>query len=304
MYIVVTRATEKDGQIEYWVGSTKYTISKTLVTRIGPDNGPSTHLNSANHSALSIQDLSHRDSAPNTAKAGHDKLRMPVPGGPKQNEPYWTALSSRILEGERVNEMKLAEIELDQDARTTSNAYFLAGVTEMQAGDSGKAGVYFENGLRATPEQPDLLEWHAIALSAQGRYDDAVHDLEHAINLTPDSAHLNQLLGLAQYNADHPGEAVSAWRRALELAPDPSTGAWLRKAERELEVEERSRRRQSAHFILHYQGDATSPNLQEQLLATLDDRYRDLASQLGYEPSEKSIVILSTQKELSASRDT
>jgi tetratricopeptide (TPR) repeat protein len=297
MYIVVTKATEKDGQVEYWVGSTKYTISKTLVTRIGPDNGPSTNLHSSNQAAPAIQDLSHRDSAPATANAGHDKIRMPVPGGPKPNEPYWTALRSRILQGDRVNEMKLAEIELDQDARTTSNAYFLAGVTEMQGGDSGKAGAYFENGLRATPEQPNLLEWHAIALSAQGRYDDAVHELEHAISLTPDSAHLQQLLGLAQYNADHTGEAVIAWKRALELSPDPGTGAWLRKAERELEVEERSRRRQSAHFILHYQGDATSPDLQQQLLATLDDEYRDLASQLGYEPSEKIIVILYTQKE-------
>jgi tetratricopeptide (TPR) repeat protein len=193
--------------------------------------------------------------------------------------------------------MKLAEIELDQDARTTSNAYFLAGVTEMQGGNSGKAGTYFESGLRATPEHLNLLEWHAIALSAQGRYDDAVHELEHAISLAPDSAHLQQLLGLAQYNADHTGEAVIAWKRALELAPDPSTGTWLRKAERELDVEERSRRRQSAHFILHYQGDATSPDLQQQLLATLDDGYRDLASQLGYEPSEKIIVILYTQKE-------
>jgi tetratricopeptide (TPR) repeat protein len=297
MYIIVTRATEKEGQIEYWVGSTKYTISKTLVTKIGPDSGPSTNLNSAHHAGPAIQDLSQRDSAPTTPNTGHDKLRMPVPGGPKQNEPYWTALRSRILQGDRVNEMKLAEIELDQDARTTSNAYFLAGVTEMQAGNSGKAGDYFENGLRATPEQPNLLEWHAIALSAQGRSDDAVHELEHAINLTPDSAHLQQLLGLAQYNADHTGEAVSAWKRALELAPDPSTAAWLRKAERELEVEERSRRKQSAHFILHYQGDTTSPNLQEQLLATLDDGYRDLASQLGYEPSDKIIVILYTQKE-------
>jgi len=297
MYIVVTRATEKDGQIEYWVGSTKYTISKTLVTKVGPDNGISTSAHSANHAAPAIQDLSHRDSVPTTANAGHDKLRMPVPGGPKQNEPYWTALRGRILQGDRVNEMKLAEIELDQDPRMTSNAYFLAGVTEMQAGNSGKAGTYFENGLRATPEQTNLLEWHAIALSAQGRYDDAVHELEHAISLAPDSAHLQQLLGLAQYNADHTGEAVIAWKRALELAPDQSTGAWLRKAERELEVEERSRRRQSAHFILHYQGDATSADLQQQLLATLDDGYRDLASQLGYEPSEKIIVILYTQKE-------
>jgi len=42
--------------------------------------------------------------------------------------------------------------------------------------------------------------------SAQGRYDDAVHELEHAITLTPDSATCSKLLGLAQYNADHTGE--------------------------------------------------------------------------------------------------
>ena len=66
---------------------------------------------------------------------------MPVPGGPKQNEPYWTALRSRILQGDRVNEMKLAEIELDQDARTTSNAYFLAGVTEMQVGNPERLAI-------------------------------------------------------------------------------------------------------------------------------------------------------------------
>src|SRR6185312_6511560 len=92
MYIVVTKATEKDGQIEYWVGSTKYTISKTLVTRIGPDNGVSTSTHSANHAAPAMQDLSHRDSLPTTANAGHDKLQMPVPRGPKQNEPYWIVL--------------------------------------------------------------------------------------------------------------------------------------------------------------------------------------------------------------------
>jgi tetratricopeptide (TPR) repeat protein len=297
MYIVVTRATEKDGQIEYWVGTTKYTISKTLVTKIEPGNSPSTNIASANRASPAIQDLSHRDPDPITANVGHDKLRMPVPGGPKQNEPYWIALRGRILQGDRISEMKLAEIELDQDARTTSNAYFLAGVAEMQGGSAGKAGVYFESALRATPEQTNLLEWHAIALSAQGRYDEAVHELEHAITLAPDSAHLRQILGLAQYNADHTREAVTAWKQAMELSPDQNTGGLLRKAQRELEVEERSRRRQSTHFILHYQGDATSADLQQQLLATMEDAYRDLASQLGYEPPENIIVILYTQKE-------
>src|SRR6476661_7912047 len=70
MYIVVARATEKDGQIDYWVGSTKYTISKDLVAKIEPGNRPSPSFHSAtptNRSTPSIQDLSHRDSDQNTA---------------------------------------------------------------------------------------------------------------------------------------------------------------------------------------------------------------------------------------------
>jgi len=45
-----------------------------------------------------------------------------------------------------------------------------------------------------------------------------------------------------------------AWKRAMELAPDAYTDRLLHKAERELEVEKRSRRRQSTHFILHVSG--------------------------------------------------
>ena len=299
MYIVVTKATEKGGEIEYWVGSTRYTISKDLVAKIEPGNGPSPNTHSATplqRGSPAVQDLSRRDAA-STAAPGHEKLQLPLPGKPKQQEPYWAALRARIMQGDRVNEMKLAEIELDNDARVTSNAYFLAGVTEMQGGDPGKASTYFENALRATPDQANLLEWHAIALTAQGKYTEAVYDLERATALEPNSAHLLQLLGLARYDADRTGEAVTAWKKAMEISPDPYTERLLHKAEREHEVEERSRSRKSAHFTLHYQGDATSGELQQQLLATLEESYRDLASQLTYQPGENIIVILYTQRE-------
>src|SRR5579862_3927505 len=153
MYIVVSRATEKDGQIEYWVGSTKYTISKDLVAKIEAGDGPSSGIRSAapiDRTAPAVQDLSHREADRNTANPKHAKIEMRVPGGPRQDGPYWVALRSRILQGDRVNEMKLAEIELDHDARTTSDAYFLAGVTEMQAGATETASAYFERGLQAT----------------------------------------------------------------------------------------------------------------------------------------------------------
>lgn len=299
MYIVVTRATEKDGQIDYWVGSTQYTISKSLVVKIEPGNGPVPNIHSRtppSRGVPAVQDLSRRE-PPDTATTSHEKLQLPIPSERKQLDPYWSALRTRILQGDRVSEMKLAEIELDHDPRTTSNAYFLAGVTEMQSGSAGKASAYFENALRATPDQANLLEWHAIALSVQGKYPEAVRELEHATALEPGSAHLQQLLGLAQYDADRTDEAVAAWKRAMELSPDQNTERLLRKAERELGVEERSKRRQSAHFTLHYQGDATSAEVQQQLLATLEDGYRDLTSQLGYEPAENIIVILYTQKE-------
>lgn len=46
--------------------------------------------------------------------------------------------------------------------------------------------------------------------------------------------------------------------------------ACFTRLKRELEVEEKSSKKQSLHFILHYQGDRTSRGLQQDILATLD----------------------------------
>jgi Tfp pilus assembly protein PilF len=302
MYIKVWKTEEKDGQIEYWVGSTKYSISKNAVAKIEAGNGPkvstrSTAPNPVIGAPPAIQDLTRRDLAPSAGAAKHDKLELPLPKGPKQDEAYWSALRTRIMQGDSVNEMRLAEIERDHDVHTTSNAYFLAGVLEMQRGDARKASGYFEWALRATPDQVNLLQWHAIALATQGRYPDAAYELEHASTLQPDSVDLLRLLGLARYDADRTGDAILAWKRAMELSPDPFTERLLHKAERELKVEEESRRKESRHFTVHYAGDKTSQQLTQELLATMENEYQDLGRQLSYEPAENIIVILYTQKE-------
>src|SRR5439155_2119993 len=111
-------------------------------------------------------------------------------------------LRTRIMQGDSVNEMRLAEIERHHDARTTSNAYFLAGVLEMQRGDARKASGYFEWALRATPDQVTLLQWHAIALATQGRYADAAYEEDDAATWEPDPVDLLRWLGLARYDVD------------------------------------------------------------------------------------------------------
>ena len=167
----------------------------------------------------------------------------------------------------------------------------------MQHGQVDQASSHFDRAIHAAPDQPNLLQWHAIALASLGRYSDAAYELERATTLKPDSVDLLRLLGMARYDADRTADAIEAWKQAQELSPDPNTERLLHKAERELRVEERSSKKESLHFTLHYQGDRTSASLQSQILASLENHYQDIARQLGYEPSANIIVILYTQKE-------
>jgi tetratricopeptide (TPR) repeat protein len=264
LYIVVRKVEERDGQIAYWVAGTRYTIPKSAVLKIEQGDGPAPQPITG---TTSVQDIAHRE-AP-IARGNQEKIQLPL----------------------------LSEIERDGDGRTTTNAYFLAGVIEAQHGDMADATTYFERAVSLRPTDPVLLQWQAIALSSLGRYRDAISVLTRAAELKSDSAQIFQFLGLAQYDAGYTSDAVTSWETALKLSPDAMTQRLLHKAERELEIEQRSRQRQSSHFTLQYEGDKTSPELQKALLQTLENQFRDLSREFGYEPGESIIVILYTQKD-------
>jgi tetratricopeptide (TPR) repeat protein len=290
--LTVTKAQEKDGQIEYWVGNTRYTISKDRVLKIEKGNAPVTPTAGT---FTGVQDLTRRDSAPTAAQ--HDKVSLPRLNGPKQNEAYWMELRNRILTGETIDNQHLAEIEIQHDNRRTADAFYLAGTMEMQRGHPDLASGYFEHAIQAMPDRVDLLQWDAAALARSERYAEAALALERANTLEPDSFEVLRLLGIARYNADRTADAVAAWKQAQELSPDPGIAALLHKAERELQVEEKLKSKESRHFTLHYQGERTPPELQRQILAALETGYQDVSRQLSYEPRENIIVILYTQKE-------
>jgi Peptidase MA superfamily len=293
--ISVTRTQEKDGHIVYWVGADQYSISKDAVARIEAGDAPvSKGAYAGSVSGSGVQDLTRRES-PNSPL--HDKVKIQSPAGPKENDAYWTGLRNRIMTAGTIDDQRLAEIEIQHNSRTIADAFYLAAVIAMQNNDPGKASGYFEHALRAMPDRVDLLQWHALTLAAEGRYPDAAYELERANTVQPDSPQLLRMLGSARYNADRLGDAVTAWKRAQELAPDSATATLLHKAERELAVEEKSRSKESRHFTLHYQGDRTSPGLQQQILATLESAYQDISRQLSFEPAENVIVILYTKTE-------
>jgi len=294
MYIVARNVTEKDGRVEYWVAGSKYSISKNSVAKIEAGSGPAPQPSSG---AGGIEDLTDRATSSRAVRQEQDRVQLPMLSGPKQDDPYWTALRSRITQGGSVDRAKLAEVGSQPDLRTSKNAYFLAGVMEAERGNADGANAYFAQAMKLDPQDQTLIEWHAIMLSKQGRFKDAATELEGAAKLKPDSAHVLKLLGMAQYDAGYTSDAVASWSRAERLSPDEATDALLRKAQRELDIERKSREKQSAHFLLRYEGNQATAELQRELLDSLERGYRDLARQFNSEPADSIIVILYTQKE-------
>ncbi|HEX9111126.1 MAG TPA: tetratricopeptide repeat protein, partial [Terriglobales bacterium] len=189
--ISVTKAQEKDGQVEYWVGSTRYTISKDRVLKIEKGDAPVTPTTGT---FTGVQDLTRRDPTPSAAQ--HDKVSLPHLTGPKQNDAYWMELRNRIMAGETIDNLRLAEIEIQHDNRRTADAFYLAGTMEMQRGHPDRASGYFEHAIQAMPDRVDLLQWHAAALARSERYAEAALALERANTLDPDSSEVLRLLGI------------------------------------------------------------------------------------------------------------
>jgi hypothetical protein len=237
------------------------------------------------------------DTATKTSRnAGHTKISLEAPKISTEEAKQRAALLDRILIAGRVDDNSLSVIEHEGRPDVSKLAYLEAGRVELERGEQRSARDYFEHALHIAPEAIDALEWYTIALSELGKYPDAITSAEKITRLAPQSASGFALLGLVYYNADKTKEAVEALKRSVELQPYPDTQKWLEKAQRELEGEGDFNQRDSWHFTLHYEGRATSLELQRDLLDTLETQYRDLAEQFRYTPDQNISVILYTAK--------
>jgi Tfp pilus assembly protein PilF len=302
-YIEVDKASEKDGQIEYWLGGTKYTIPSTKVEKIVKGGGPSITLGSqvpVNLVPPSSADAASQRSGsvppPAATTSRHAKISVSAPSLPG-DDSYWSHLRAQIVNRDHVDEGALSALENQADPDQTSNAYFVAGVFEMEGGNPEGACPYFEHALSLAPNEASLLAWYAMSLAEAMRYAEAASQAEHLTQVEPNSAQAFRWLAAAEYNADRTRDAVRAWKRALELEPNPETQRLLDRAQRELDVEDRSNQQESRHFSLRYEGGETSLALERDLLGTLEEQYQQLARDLDYSPRENMVVTLYTQKQ-------
>src|SRR5262249_11045920 len=104
------------------------------------------------------------------------------------------------------------------------------------------------------------------------------------------------VLGYVEFANDRSKEAIRAWKKSLELRPDPVVEQYLAKAQREEKVESDFSQRESSHFTLRYEGKQTSEQLRRELIATLESEYDELVRTLGVSPRASIPVILYTEQ--------
>ena len=120
--------------------------------------------------------------------------------------------------------LALAQREADAALRLApglAQAHLLTGLARFaSAGDHRRALAEFRAGLRTAPSDTELWFWLGVMHRELGNWDSAALALEHARDLDPRDANTHYVLGWVRHQSHRFPEAIVAFRRATELAPD------------------------------------------------------------------------------------
>jgi len=269
------RVRENGSHLEYDLGDNTFAIPRSLVDRVDAGGTPPRSPVSESD-AKDVPDLPVF--APPAAVAGDSEL------------------TDKIIHDGHVDEEQLSTLEKSGNPQTISAGYLIAGKHEFDRGNFLKARTYLDSALRFDDQNPTLLNYYAALMVRTGNASEGLSYAERAVNLAPDSPDTLTVLGYAQFAADHEQDAIRTWKRSLSLRPDAMVKNLLAKAERDAAAQANYTERESGHFTLLYEGQATSDELRGQLLSTLESKYDDLSAAFGISPRSSISVILYTDK--------
>ena len=270
--IVADHVREDGNHYQYDVGDDSYAIPKSSVDHIDAGGMPASTASSAAKSA---------------------DLPTFTPTNSLANEGD---ISAKIVREGKVDPDVLTALEHKGNAELSATANFIAGKFEFEHGNIGQSRQYFESALRFQPDNSTILIYYVAQLVRTGNASQALPYAQSAVRAAPQSPDAYTILGYAQFASDHTKDAVTSWKRSLELRPDPAVRQLLAKAQREDAVETDFSQGESNHFALHYEGRQTPEALRAQILAALESDYDDLVRDLGTPPRDNIVVTLYTEQ--------
>jgi len=264
---------ENGNHYQYDIGDDSYAIPKSLVDHVDAGGPPASV---ATVGVTKVADLPTFTPADSLANEGD--------------------LVGKIIKEGKVDPDALSRLDAKGNAELSATANFIAGKFEFEHGNVAQARQYFESALRFQPDNSTILVYYVALLVRTGSAVQALPYSQRAAQATPSSPDAYTMLGYAQFALDHTREAITSWKRSLELRPDARVEQLLAKAQREQRVESDFTQGESSHFVLHYEGKQTSEIFRGQILAALEADYDDLVRDLGTPPRDNILVTLYTEQ--------
>lgn len=172
-------------------------------------------------------------------------------------------------------------------------AHFVAAGRETRAGRYREALRLLDACEDWGPPAGDVASFRAAIHGAQEEWEPALKwaQLAVASGSRANPAEMHHIIGKVHYYREEMPKAIQAFRTALDIRDDPEIRTSLDRALREASSSAGLRNRKLAHFIVRYEG-RTMEDTGRMVIDTMDRSYATLVSQLGFEPSERVVVIL------------
>lgn len=172
--------------------------------------------------------------------------------------------------------------------------------------------------LLSLPLQADVNDdvEDGIAYMKEGKYEEAIEEFKDAIEEVEDEYDVSEdeevrewLIGVYHWLAtaytknNMPQKAKETYQKILEISPldvkarEELDRNKLGKKKREEEIESKFLEKESAHFILKFEGTQEREYEAPEILETLEKAYKKVGADLGHYPQEKTAVIIYPSKE-------
>jgi len=176
-------------------------------------------------------------------------------------------------------------------------AYLGQGYQLLAAGEFQAARDSFRSGRSYNEEDLRLWQGEAITFYRQGKYQDAVSLLDQALGIDQQNPDVYLLLGKAYYAGGRMAEAVDALQRSVEYGGGDEVARLLDKVRREWQIEEEMQLEYRGHFQLSFVDGGQASDLASDILATLEDAYVEVGSDLAYYPDVRVPVLLYSHRD-------
>jgi tetratricopeptide (TPR) repeat protein len=279
--INATHVTLENGQVSYETSAGRFSFPASIVDRV-----------------------THDDASPISGAGPMSDRAANLPIAPPNimTAPSSDAEASSVVRDGSIDTGSLSKLESEASANPSPTAIArvvaaesAAAHFEISVGDFDRAASRYEVGLRYDSNNMGLLLEDAYLHLKRSEYTAALELLDRARHVDPESAEVAKLSGWAYYGLNRVPDAVSQWKRAMELQPDDETKHALEKAQRDADEEAKYREGETSHFRLKYNGEA-APELAQQVLKTLESQFDEISATLNYVPPEPIGVILYTNQ--------